>query len=345
MARVENTSRSFSEPTVRKVTVRAVRPPPINLLDIGAGVVGVIKFQGESGLEIAERLAVHLKRLGNFQVYDPSRVQDQLNMVGIAEGFEKTQVSLRWAHENTAVDVFITGEVLEFKVTGSEIIKETFVLQGTGEEELYITEFGKLGKKERMEHRKVPLFCRTDHGSVGAAYYVWDAKSGEKIGTVNHSLSSDMPSFCYREDVPAELQVLAQERLLQRLFDRLNEEFISQITPKPMRDLYEFEVLSTSFNSSLGRRNELGILSASRGNWNQAEDVWRDLIYENPDLSAAHYNLGLVYRAMGRLTMAADELTKAFSQNPKSLYLIALEDIKHLRQQSKNRNMEQAPES
>lgn len=321
--------------TVRKVTVRVIRPAPINLLDIGGSTLGVVQFKGPAGFEIADRLASQLAELGDFQVYDPTTMHDRLDMLGISKEFETKAVSLRWMHENTAVDVLISGEVKKFEATGYETIKDTFVLEGSGEEEFYITDFGLLSKREKMVQRKVPLFCRTDQGSVAAVYTVWDARTGSQIGEVERSLSSDMPSFCYREDVPEEVQLSARHRLLQRLFVRLNEEFISQITPEPMRDLYDFEVVSTMVDSELGRRNELGILSASRGKWQQAEDVWHELVYENPDMSAAHYNLGLVYRATARLTTASQELSKAFSLEPKPLYVIAIEDLKQFRQRAK----------
>jgi tetratricopeptide (TPR) repeat protein len=137
-----------------------------------------------------------------------------------------------------------------------------------------------------------------------------------------------MSSFCYRGDVPERLKTQALNRLLEKLFLTLNEAFLEEIAPRTERAQVPFEVLSGATDASLVHRNELAILYASRGEWNRAIEMWQDSLLNRPDLTAAHYNLAMAFRAMGRLSLAEDQLKKAIALAPRPLYRNSLAELR-----------------
>ncbi|GAB4265335.1 MAG: hypothetical protein Kow0092_17590 [Deferrisomatales bacterium] len=310
-----------ADPTVREVTVAVLRPPAVNLFDRAVQVVGVAPFSGPGGRDLSKKLAAQLAELGAFRTVPPEVLEERLLKTGLAVGWESSGSSLRWVHERTALDAVVVGRVETFQLQGVEEEKDTLTLEGTGRYEFVRTEEGKIAYRERFEYRSVPLYCRTDRGIVAASYRVWDVKRAEPVATVRHELSAEVPSFCYRGDVPDALKRQAQQRLLRRLFGRLNRRFLEEIAPHWERVQMAFEVLSGVADSALSHRNELGILYASRGEWRRAADMWADCVADAPDLPATHYNLALAYRAMGRVSAALEHLNRAISRAPRPLYL------------------------
>ena len=315
---------------VRRITVRVVRPPPVNLYDRCVGVVGVIPFSGPSGLELARRLARQLAGTGAYRVVGPDEMEERLMKAGLAVRWDETSSALRWVHDRVGVDAVIGGRVERFFVEGFERRKETLALEPTGEYGFVWTEEGKLAYREKMAYRPVPLFCRTDWGTVGARYRVWDVRRGEVVATLYREITAAVPSFCYRGDVPDRLIRQAQERLLRRLFARLNDRFLNAVVPEhELRDI-TFELAGPSAPASLARRNELGLLFAAQGRWQDAIQTWESCLAEDPDIPWAHYNLAMALRAVGRLTEAAEHLRQALVAVSRDRYREALRQIRAL---------------
>ncbi len=317
-------------PGVRRITVRVVRPPPVNLYDRGVAVVGVIPFSGPSGPELARRLARQLARTGAYRVVGPDAMDRRLMKAGLAVRWDETPSALRWVHDRVGVDAVIGGRVERFSVEGFERRKQTLALEPTGEYGFVWTEEGKLAYREKMAYRPVPLFCRTDWGTVGARYRVWDVRRGEVVATLYREITATVPSFCYRGDVPDRLIRQAQERLLRRLFTRLNDRFLGAVVPgHELQDL-TFELADPSAPASLVRRNELGLLFAARGRWQDAIQTWESCLAEDPDLPWARYNLAMALRAVGRLTEAAEHLRQALVLVSRERYREAIRRIQAL---------------
>jgi hypothetical protein len=316
------------DPQLREVTVRVIRPPRVNLYDRGIETLGVVDFDGPAGTDIARRLAAQVEDNGAFRVLDPISVSERLMKAGLSVGWEAEGSLLRWVHERTALDAVVVGRVEVFRVEEGEKTKQTLALRGTGEYSFVMTEEGKLAYRERMAYHRLPLFCRLDRGTVAASYRVWDVRRGEQVATSRHELTTEMSSFCYRGDVPERLKIQALDRLLQKLFLRLNEQFLDEIVPRTERTQLAFEVLPGGSDPTLLQRNELGILYASRAEWRRAVEMWQDCLLHRPDFPAAHYNLAMAYRATGRLSLALEHLKKAVAVVPRPVYRSSLAEIR-----------------
>jgi len=314
--------------TVRRVAARVLVPPPINLYDRDMETLGVVAFEGPSGQALAEDLAARLDETRAYRVVGPGGMAERLLRAGVSVAWDASASSLRWAGERAGVDAVVVGRVQEFHAEGWDDEKETLTLRGTGEYRFEVNDEGKLAYREKKAYQRVPLFCRTDRGTVAAAYRVLDLRRGAVVATVEHDISTELPSFCYREDVPARLINQARDRLLRRLFQRLNQGFLEDVVPRAERSELAFEVVAGVLDGGLVHRNELGILSASRGEWQQALDVWRDCLLDFPDAAPVHYNLAVVYRAMGRITRAEEHFAKAAALAPRSLYLESLREVR-----------------
>jgi len=313
---------------VRHVTARVLRPSPINLYDLDVATLGVVAFEGLGGEALARTLAGQLEKTRAFRTVEPGAMAERLLRAGVSVAWETSASALRRAGERAAVDAVVVGRVEEFHTDGWDDEKETLTLRGTGEFAFVVNEEGKLAYREKKAYESVPLFCRTDRGTVAAAYRVWDVRRGAVVATVEHELTAEMPSFCYREDVPRRLVDQARDRLLRRLFQRLNEAFLAEVVPRAERGQLAFEVVSGPFEGGLAHRNELAILSASRGEWNQALEVWQDCLVDFPGVPTVHYNLAVAYRALGRLARAEGHLAEAAALAPRRLYLQTLEDVR-----------------
>jgi hypothetical protein len=319
---------SVGDPPVREVTVRVVRSAAVNLYDRGVRTVAIVPAAEGADAALSRHLAGRLDQTDAFFVLHPAAVRDRLMKAGVAVGWDATASSLRWAYERTGVDAVVVARVETFRIEEWEDVKESFSLRGTGEYGFVRNEEGKLVFREKRALASVPLVCRSDRGNVAASYRVWETRRGAEVATLRYELSADVPSFCYRGDVPAHVTNRARDRLLQRLLDQLNEQFLRAIVPRAERASVRFEVLGAGADGALVQRNELAILSASRGDWRGAVDLWRECLVGRAALPAIHYNLAVAYRATGRLTLAETHLQEALTAAPRPLYRRALQEVR-----------------
>lgn len=312
--------RQAGDPPLRRITARVVRPPEVNLYDRRAEILGVIPFEGPEGEALARDLARQLARTGAFHVVGPDEMEERLMRAGLAVRWDESPNALRWVHARTGVDAVVGGRVVEFRVKGFEEEKFTWTPTPTGEFGFEQTEEGKIAYRERVEYRPVPLFCRTDLGTVGAEYRVWDLKRGEVVATLPRALTTEVPSFCYRGDVPADLIRAAQGRLLQRLFGQLNRRVLGALVPDHERREVAFEVVGLGVSRALVHANELGILHASQGRWREAVETWEECVRLAPEAPWARYNLAVALAAVGRVTEARREAREAWIRAPRPAY-------------------------
>ncbi len=312
---------------VREITALVLRPPAIDIADRAVETLGVLMFQGPGGEELARRLARQLASRGGYRIVGPDVMRQRLMRAGLSVDWEPSESSLRWVHERAGVDAVVLGQVDLFRVEGGAEARETITLRGTGDFEFVRNEQGKLAYRERMAYAAIPLYCRSDRGRVGASYRIWDARRGEEVATVRHEIAEEMASFCYREDVPERATRQAQDRLLQKLFGTLNDHFVEDIAPRAERSRISLAVLPGGSRGALAQKNELAILFASRGEWNQAIELWRECLAERPGLAPIHFNLAVAYRAVGRRTLARKHATEAVAQDPRALHRRFLEDL------------------
>ncbi|MHB8766681.1 MAG: tetratricopeptide repeat protein [Deferrisomatales bacterium] len=320
-----------ADPPTREVTLRVARPPAVNLYDRGAETLGVAGFEGQAGAQLSDRLAAQLEETGAFRVVGPAALGERLMKTGLALAWQTPASTLRWIRERTGIDAAVVGRVEVFRVEDREVEKQIQILQPVpGEEEWVVMPDGKIAKRPKKEFRSAPLFCRSDHGTVAASYRVYDLRRGDTVATVERELSTEVSSFCYRGDVPDRLKRQAQVRLLEKLLQRLNQQFVDEVLPRAERAQVAFEVVLGGGDPALVQRNELGILYASRGEWDRAAEMWLDCLTDRPDLASAHYNLAVAYRATAKLSLARAHLVKALARVRRPLYERALDEVEHL---------------
>ncbi len=316
------------DPAVRAVVAPVLVPPAVNLLDRDVRVVAVIPFEGPSGADLARRLAGQFARAGMFEVLSPAQTEARLTRAGVGASWDPDPTSLRWISERAGIDAVVVGRVTTFHVDDREKEGDTFTLTPTGRFRFERNEKGKLVYREQMVYRRVPLFCRADLGTVAATYRVLDTRRGEVAATLPYRVSTEMSSFCYREDVPEALKLQARNRLLRKLFTQLNDQFLGDVVPRPALRRFWLQGKLGGAPPELVRRNELAVLLASRGEWERAIDLWRDCLDARPDLPGIHYNMAVACRALGRVTLAERHLRKALTRDDRPLYRDALRSLR-----------------
>lgn len=315
-------------PPVREVPVRVMVPGRVNLADRGVRLVAVVPFEGPGGAEIADNLARQVGDAGPLRALTPAESLDRLMRAGLSVGWEAPPSTLAWLGQRGGVDGAVVGRVDTFAVEGQEKSEESVTLKRTGTYGFTLNEEGKVAYREKVEYAQVPLFCRTDRGTVGASYRVWSTTGDAPVLTSSQELTMEMPSFCYRGDVSDRLKREAQRRLLEKLFRELNARFLGEVMPRVEPAVLPFEVLPAGTDATLVHRNELGLVYAARGEWDRAREMWQECVAEKPQLAAAHFNLARVHQAEGRYTAAAGELAKALALKPNPLYRAALREAR-----------------
>ena len=137
------------------------------------------------------------------------------------------------------------------------------------------------------------------------------------IATVRHELATEIPAFCYRGDLPVELERDSQERILRRFLTRLNKQFLEDIVPETAREEILFKTLPGGAGGAQVQRTELAIHYADQGDWKRAIEMLRDCLWDRPDLAAVHYNLAVAYQATGQITLAGESFKKALTLAPR----------------------------
>ena len=301
----------------RRITVRTMQPSRVNLLDHAVETLGVVAFEGPSGGELANDLASQVEKTSAFRVVGPQALSGRLMKVGLSVEWDASPSSLLWVYKRAAVDAVVVARVEVFEVEGREHAKDTPTLVDTEEMGFEINEEGKLVYRPKQEYREIPLYCRTVRGAVAASYRVWGARSGEMIATVRHELATEIPAFCYRGDLPVELERDSQERILRRFLTRLNKQFLEDIVPETAREEILFKTLPGGAGGAQVQRTELAIHYADQGDWKRAIEMLRDCLWDRPDLAAVHYNLAVAYQATGQITLAGESFKKALTLAPR----------------------------
>jgi Tfp pilus assembly protein PilF len=74
-------------------------------------------------------------------------------------------------------------------------------------------------------------------------------------------------------------------------------------------------------------RLKRGAEYAEGGSWDMASEEWEQVLQQNPDCAAAHYNLGVAREAEGQLERAREHYKKAARIDPDKLYVGAVVSV------------------
>ncbi len=297
---------------VPKGEVYRVKPPKVGWERIYD--VAVLSFEGPYGESFHRQV---YDRLADVQYFNPKDTSQIFSLAHVSHDKVGTP-ALFEALEALGVDAVITG-LVNLQLNDAHGVDQFEVKEGTG---YYKKEKDASGRWvdveiKRTVIRAVPYVIR--EGRLEATYKVFDVVShiviaagkvtesnGEKFGGDKEYASlgrrlSDLPTS---GGTAEELSARAATKLVAEL-SRMKLGSVLKLDPG---------------GNPLVKR---GVTLTKDGDWEQAMDIWEQVIREKPDEAAAYYNLGIAREGLGdmeSLKTARDLYKKAASHGANRLY-------------------------
>jgi len=128
-------------------------------------------------------------------------------------------------------------------------------------------------------------------------------------------------------------QLPSQNRTMEGLADKLASRIVAKIFTTEITRVLEFDNGSNKYAMGIGGNKKVkeGIRCAKDGEWEKAIKMWEDVLNNEPENSAAFYNLGIAYENIGdleNLKIAQKMHKKAVKYGDKILYLEAMQRTK-----------------
>jgi len=286
----------------------------------GIKKIGIIDFQGpnNSGDLAASLLTTELLNSRFFQIFERSKIgmileEHKLAMSGVVDANSARQVG-----QLLGVDGLIFGEVVSFKVEPDQVGTEKVEKKvGTGKYRI-VTRNKKKVREEIKKTVLVDQHYRIRRGTVAVTFRVVNIETGELIASKAKSKSYDSGKL-----VEGRGRLKPQDAILHDLMSDITKEFSRQIAPYTVLEKLALE----SGKGSI----KVGVQYARNGLWDEAIDVFKSAVKEQPQNSNAHYNLGIAYQVVGDFDSAEKEFNKAIALKNKNLYFRALSHIRKLR--------------
>lgn len=317
----------FACAPIKKQVYRIIRP---EACWESVRTIAVLKFDGAYG----EMLWCHVyNRLAEVQHFNP-RDATQLSPLAKRSYDRAEDTGLLHALEDFEADAVMTGLVTAdlHDMHGTDQVQ---VNEGTGHYKKGKNIYGQWVDVEikRTVLRPVPYVIR--QGSVEMEYNVFDLKTKRVITTGMLKQTHDEKFGGDKEYGPLghKLSDLpTQNGTLDKLAAGLATRLVAKLSRMKLARMIR---LDEGGNSMVKQGAEL----AKGGIWEEAIEIWEQVIHDEPDNAAAYYNLGVAHETLGdmkSLRMAGDLYKKAASHGDKKLYTEAVARIQRAIRQSHN---------
>lgn len=318
-------SAAFISGCATKATIQKIRPAEISVGNIHN--LGILKFGGPYGEIVRGDFYAKLAEVDHFSLIDPSKtlaldkvIYDQIDDPRFTPALEDLQA-------DGVVSGMATASINDLRGTDQVSMQE-----GTGRYEKKKNIFGKLVDMEikRTVLKPVPYVIR--RGSLTSHFKLFNLKTKQIVATgkVTETYNEKFGGKEERSVFGKKLSSLpTMDATINELSMRVAAKLVKKISPTRIATIIEFDkggTMGFGGNKMILR----GIEYATRGLWEEALELWNDVIKEEPDNAAAYYNIGVACESFGdleNLTKAKDMYKKALSLNDKDMYLDAVARI------------------
>jgi len=308
----------FACAPIKKQVSRIIRP---EVCWESIRTIAVLRFDGPYG----EMLWRHVySRLAEVQHFNP---RDTTRLRALAKrSYDKVEDTELWdAIEDLEADAVMTGHVTAdlHDMHGTDQVQ---VKEGTGHYKKEKNVYGQWVDVEikRTVVRPVPYVVR--QASVDMEYNVFDLKTRRAMATgmiketYNEKFGGDKE---YGSPGHKLSDLLTQNGTLDELAAGLATKLVAKLSRMKLARMIK---LDEGGNSMVKQGAKL----AKGGVWEEAIEIWEQVIHDEPDNAAAYYNLGVAHETLGdmkSLRMARDLYKKAASHGDKNLYTEAMARI------------------
>lgn len=305
-----------------------IKPVQVSLESIRT--IAVMRFDGAYG----EMLWRHVyNRLAEVQHFNP-RDTTQLRALAKRSYDRVEDTELLHALEDLEADAVMTGHVTAdlHDMHGTDQVQVT---EGTGHYKKEKNVYGQWVDVEikRTVVRPVPYIIR--QASLGTEYSVFDVKTKRVVATGMLKQTYDEKFGGDKECGPLGYKLSdlpTPDGTVDELAARLATKLVAKISRMKLARMIKLD-------KGGNRMVKHGVELAKAGAWEEAVEIWQQVIHDEPDNAAAYYNLGVARESVGdmkSLRMAGELYKKAASHGDKKLYRKAMARIQRVSRQSHN---------
>ncbi len=305
-----------------KATIQKIKPAEITVGDIQT--LGILKFGGPYGETVRSDFYAKLAEVEHFKLIDPGKalaldkvVYDQIDDPRFLPALENL-------HADGVVTGMVTADVNDIR--GSDQVP---MEEGTGRYRKKKNIFRKWVDVEIMKTvlKPVPYIIR--QGSLTAHFKLFNlgtkqiVATGKVTETYNEKFGGNEEQSFFGDKLSS---LPTKDATINNLSKKVAKKLVSKISPTKIATTIRFDkggTMGFGGNETMQR----GIEFATRGLWEDALELWKEVIKKEPENAAAYYNIGVAYENSGdmkSLYTAKDMYKKALKLKDKSFYLDAV---------------------
>lgn len=311
-----------------RTEVCSIKPAEVSMG--GIRTLAVLKFEGQYGETVRSDFYSKLAEVQHFNLIDTT----QINSLDAVIYDQVDDPRFLPALEDLKADGVITGRVTA-EINDIEGSDQVSMQEGTGQykkEEIFGIPMDVEIKRTVL--KPVPYVIR--QASLTTHFKVFDLRTKRIISTdkvtknFKEKFGGDKEYSILFGKKKTELP--AKNETLNDLSSQAAAALVAKISPTKITREVKFDD-GSKYGTGIGGHKlvKQGIEFAKRGEWEEAADVWKEVLSIEPNNAAALYNLGLVHENMGdmkNLQTGLEYYKKAFANQKNTLYIDAIARIK-----------------
>ena len=309
---------------VAKAQIHGIRPAEISMG--GIRTLAVLKFDGKYGEAVRGDFYNKLGEVQHFKLIDISRINALDKVIYDQVDDPRFFPILEDLHADGVITGRVTANLNDIFGTDQVQMKE-----GTGQYKKKKNIFGKWVDVEIKKTVLRPVRYVIRQASLTTNFKVFDLRTkgiittGKITENYNEKFGGDKEyAFLGRKMS----QLPAKNQTLNELSAEVSAQLVAKISPTEIVKVVTFDD-GSKYGLGIGGHNLLkrGIEYAKRGAWEEAMEIWQDVIQAEPGNSAAYYNMGMAYESFGELNnleAARSMYKKAARYGDRILYIEAV---------------------
>lgn len=332
-------------PLLHTININTLKPASVNLGSIKK--IAIVRFDGQGGDVIANKVMTRLVESGRFDVFERSQVAKILNehemrMTGLVDESSAAKIG-----KMLGAEALIIGSVDTYRVTDE---RTTVLLPKIREKGFhYETKEDRHGNKKTekvidYDWYKVNASALTRRGNVGITFKVVNVESGRIVAARNLSktweginIIDPDPKHDDVHPTPKEKSIKLPDSatILTRMIDELVPQLVNMIVPhyaaerKTWLTVDDQTETAMKFMTAGQYRDAIEILESHLGTLETRPDKNRDKLH------VCYYDLGLLYEVSGEFEKAEGFYKKAIALKGEETYIQALAGVRKAREERK----------
>ncbi len=310
-----------------KTKIYEIKPAEVSLQ--GIKTLAILKFTGKYGESVRSDFYNRLTNVKHFNLIDTTNVNTLDKIIFDQIDDPRFLPELEALHADGIITGRVTADINDRH--GSDQMQ---MQEGTGRYKKGTNIFGQEVDVEIMRTVLKPVKYVIRQASLTTDFKVFDLRTKKIIATgkvtknYNEKFGGKNDNFFSGKTMS---KLPAKNQTLNELSSLVSIALVAKISPTQITNTVYFDdggTLGIGGHKGIKR----GIEFAKRGDWEDAIEIWNDIIKTEQNNASAYYNLGIAYESFKTLNNLQKALTlykKAVRNGDKTLYLDAMARTKN----------------